>query len=58
MLAKNYVLYTTASELQQMFAGPLKMISSLLSIKICVYAIDNGNNKVRGGGVERDVGGN
>jgi len=30
------------------------MISSLLSI--CVQVIDNSNNEIRGGGVERDAG--
>jgi len=33
------------------------MISGLLSIEIFVHVIDNGNNEVRGGGVERDAGG-
>ena len=33
------------------------MISSFLSIEIYVHVIDNGNNEIRGGGVERDVGG-
>jgi len=33
------------------------MISSFLSIEIHVHVIDNGNNEIRGGGVERDVGG-
>ena len=32
------------------------MIASLLSIKIHVHVIDNGNNEIRGGGVKRDVG--
>jgi len=35
----------------------VKMIFGLLSIEICVHVIDNGNNEVRGGGVERDAGG-
>ena len=35
----------------------IKMISSLLSIEICVHMIDNGNDEIRGGGVERYVGG-
>ena len=32
------------------------MISSFHSIEIHVHVIDNGNNEIRGGGVERDVG--
>ena len=32
------------------------MISSLLSIKIRVHVIDNSNNEIGGGGVERDAG--
>jgi len=32
------------------------MIASLLSIEIRVHVIDNGNNEIRGGGVERDAG--
>ena len=39
-----------------MFAG-CKVISSLLSIKIRVYVIDNSHNEIRGGRVERDAGG-
>jgi len=35
----------------------VNMISSLLSIEICVHMINNGNNEIRGGRVERDVGG-
>jgi len=50
-------MFTTVSELQQTFAKALKMISSLLSIEIRVHVIDNGNNEIRGGGVERDAGG-
>jgi len=34
----------------------VKMISSLLNIEIRVHVIDNGNNEIRGGGVERDAG--
>ena len=33
------------------------MIPSLLGIEKRVNVIDNGNNEIRGGGVERDVGG-
>ena len=33
------------------------MIASLLSIKIRVQVIDINNNEIRGGGVERDAGG-
>jgi len=33
------------------------MISSLLSIEMRVHVIDNGNNEIRGGGVEKDAGG-
>jgi len=33
------------------------MISSLLSIEIRVHVINNGNNEIRGGRVERDAGG-
>ena len=35
----------------------VKMLSSLLSIEIHVHMIDNGNNEIRGSGVERDAGG-
>ena len=35
----------------------VKMISSLVSIEIHVHVIDNSNNEIRGGGVERDAGG-
>jgi len=35
----------------------IKMISSLLSVEIHVRVIDNANNEIRGGGVERDAGG-
>ena len=35
----------------------VKMILSLLSIKIRVHVINKGNNEIRGGGVERDTGG-
>ena len=34
----------------------VKTISSLLIIEICVHVIDNVNNEIRGGGVERDGG--
>ena len=30
------------------------MVASVLSIKIRVHVIDNGNNEIRGGGVKRD----
>ena len=33
------------------------MIASLLSIKISVHIIDNSKNESRGGGVQRDAGG-
>jgi len=33
------------------------MSSSLLSIEIREHVIDNGNNEISGGGVERDAGG-
>ena len=33
------------------------MIASFLSIKISVHIIDNNKNESRGGGVQRDVGG-
>ena len=50
-------MFTTVSELQQTFAKSVKMISSFLSIEIRVHMIDNGNNEIRGSGVERDAGG-
>jgi len=34
----------------------IEMISCLLRIEIHVHVIDNGNNEIRGGGVERDAG--
>ena len=33
----------------------VKMIPSLISIEIRVHLIDNGNNEIRGGGLERDA---
>jgi len=33
------------------------MISTLLSMEIDMHVIDNGNNEIRGGGVERDADG-
>jgi len=50
-------MFTTVSELQQTFAKAVKMISSLLSTEIHVHMIDNGNNEIRGGRIERDAGG-
>jgi len=35
----------------------VRMISSLLSIEIRVHVVDNGNNEIRGGLVERNAGG-
>ena len=39
-----------------MFSGQCRIISSLLRIKIRVQVIDNSNNEIKGGGVERDAG--
>jgi len=48
-----YHCFRTATD----FFWAVKMISNPLSIEIYMHVIDNGNNEIRGGGVERDAGG-
>ena len=48
-----YYFFRAATEI----CWAVKMLTSLLCIEIHVHMIDNGNNEIRGGGVERYVGG-